>query len=250
MSRITPQNASLSELKAGYSLRDLHFDCLHCNESRRQGHIYPVGDDLLDAEEAIRRHVQSAHGSPFEALLALGKKGTGLSDTQRSLLGWFHAGLGDREIQPLAGDISLSTVRNHRFTLREKARQARAFVAMMELIESGAADAGSSFIEIPGSKRADDERFAITRAEFAKIVHAHFPDGPDGRLDRMPKKEKHKIIVMIQVLKRLAAGRRYTNREMDEILSEASDDHVTLRRYLVDYGFLDRTPDGREYWLD
>ena len=182
--------------------------------------------------------------------LALGKKRTGLSDTQRTLLGHFFDGLSDKQIQPLVGGVSLSTIRNHRFVLREKARQARVFLALMKLLESGSQDPGSRFIEIPGSKSADDERFAITKAEFRKIVSTNFPDGRDGMLSRFPKKQKHKVTVLIQILKRFDSTRRYTESEVNEILMTAAEDYTTLRRYMVDYGFLGRTRDGSEYWVE
>ena len=100
-------------------------------------------------------------------------------------------------------DVSLSTIRNHRFALREKARQARVFLALMDLLAERGKDPGPRFIEIPGTKSADDERFAITQAEFDKVVRSHFPDGPDGRLSRFPKKQKRKVAVLIQILEAL-----------------------------------------------
>jgi len=250
MNRITVNHASIAQLTCGYAGDERRHHCLYCGYSTRRGQIYREGEDLVDAELALQRHITATHGSPFEALLATGKKGTGLSDIQRALLQHFHDGLADKEIQPLAGDVSLSTIRNHRFTLREKTRQAKALVALMELLEREDRDPGSRFIDIPGSRRADDERFAITRAEFDKIIQGHFPEGPEGRMNRMPKKEKRKIAVLIQVLKRFEPKRRYAHKEVDRILATASDDHVTLRRYLVDFGFMDRTADGREYWVE
>ena len=250
MSRATSDSATVEQLTAGYTDTDDAYHCLHCEEATRKGHVYPRGDELVEAELAMRHHVAEAHGSPFAALLALGKKGTGLSDTQRALLGHFHDGLADKEIQPLVGDVSLSTIRNHRFTLREKARQAKVFLALMALLEKGTQDPGSRFIEIPGSKSADDERFAITQKEFAKIIKGQFPDGPDGLMIRFPKKENRKIAVMIQVLKRFDPPKRYTQQEVNEVLATASEDYTTLCRVLVDYGFLGRTRDGSEYWVE
>ncbi len=250
MNRPTRDTAPIEDLIAGYARTGDTFACLHCEETTRRGRIYRHGDDLVEAELAMKHHLDEAHGSPFVALLSLGKKGTGLSDTQRALLGHFHDGLSDREIQPLAGNVSLSTIRNHRFQLREKARQARAFLALMDLLARGDQDPGSRFIDIPGAKAADDERFAITRTEFDKIVGARFPHGPDGQMARFPRKDKHKIAVMIHVLQRFDASRRYTQTEVNEILASASDDHTTLCRFMVDYGFLGRTRDGAEYWVE
>ncbi len=242
---VTPQ-----QLKEGYTSTTSTFECIFCDESFRKGHIYPFGKDMVDAELAMKNHIISEHGSAFHALLALGKKTTGLSDIQRTLLSHFFDGVSDKEIQPLAGGVSLSTIRNHRFVLREKARQARVFLALMELMESGEQDPGSRFIEIPGRKSADDERFAITRAEFTKIIKANFPDGPDGMLARIPKKQKHKVAILIQILKRFDAARRYNQSEVNDILATAFDDYTTLCRYMVDYGFMGRTRDGAEYWLE
>ena len=250
MSYRIPDSVTIGQLIDGFTGTERSYNCMFCDATFDIGHIYPLGEGLVDAELAIRRHITSEHGSVFRSLLGLGKKGTGLTDIQRALLGRFYEGMSDREIQPLAGGVSLSTIRNHRFTLREKARQAKVFLALMALLESGSQDRGSRFIEIPGRKSADDERFAITRAESDRIIGASFPDGPDGMMSHFPRKQKHKIAVLINILRRFDAGRRYTQSEVNEILATASEDYTTLCRYMVDYGFLGRTRDGSEYWME
>ena len=245
-----PDSITIKQLTDGYTCTPSSFECIFCSTSYTKGQIYPLGDGLADAELAMKNHISTEHGSAFQALLSLGKKGTGLSDTQRSLLGYFYSGMADREIQPLAGGISLSTIRNHRFVLREKARQAKVFVALMELLESGRQDPGSSFIEIPGRKSTDDERFAITKSEYNRIINSNFRDGPEGELTHFPRKQKHKVAVLIHILKRFDAERRYSQSEVNEILTAVSEDYTTLCRYLVDYGFLGRTKDGSEYWVE
>jgi hypothetical protein len=250
MSRPIRDSATLQQLIAGYTITSSNYQCLFCLETFKKGHIYPQGSDLVEAELAMKNHITATHTSTFHALLELGKKGTGLSDTQRTLLGYFFDGYSDKEIQPLVGDVSLSTIRNHRFVVREKARQAKVFLALMELLDNANQDPGSRLIEIPGSLSADDERFAITHFEFQKIVKGHFPDGPDGAMNRFPKKQKAKVAVLIQILKRFDGTRRYTQIEVNEILATASEDYTTLCRYMVDYGFLGRTRDGAEYWVE
>ncbi len=244
------ENASLDQLRSGYRTTPTHHQCLFCGEVRRLGHIFQHGEQLMDAALSMQQHLTDAHGGVFQALLDTGKAGTGLSDTQLNLLDLLHQGLSDREIAPLAGNISLSTVRNHRFQLRTRARQARVMLALMELLEERAQDPQLKFIPIPGPKAADDERFAITHDEFDKIIKAYFLEGPDGPMKGMPKKEKRKIAVMIHVLKRFDPQRRYDQKEVNAILSSASDDHTTLCRYLVDYGFMGRTRDGSQYWVE
>ncbi len=250
MSPLSHDSATLGQLIAGYTTGDNSHDCLFCDATVQKGHIYPQGPELVVAELAMQHHITEVHTSTFQALLSLGKKGTGLSDTQRTLLAHLHDGLTDKEIQPLVGDVSLSTLRNHRFVLREKARQARVFLALMALLETGNQAPGSHFIAIPGKRSADDDRFAITEAEFNKIVRTHFPDGPDGMMSGLPKRQKRKVAVLIHILTRFDATRRYTQIEVNEILATASADYTTLCRYLVDFGFLGRTRDGSEYWVE
>lgn len=249
MNRATQDTTSVQQLVDGYVEDARAYTCLFCGERFERGRIFGQPGDLADAELATRRHLTQAHGSVFQALLDLGKKGTGLTDTQAALLGHLHAGRSDREIQPLAGNVSLSTIRNQRFVLREKARQARVMVALTELVARRESDPGGHFIEIPGSASADDERFAITRDEFDRMIKLSFPDGPDGPMASFPRKEKRKIAVMIQVLKRFDPARRYTQQEVNAVLATATDDHTTLCRFMVDYGFLERTRDGSAYWV-
>ncbi|WP_423244950.1 LuxR C-terminal-related transcriptional regulator [Hathewaya massiliensis] len=59
----------------------------------------------------------------------------GISQIQRELLVLMASGLTDKEIAKRQG-VAQSTVRNHRYKLREKEKQARLFLAIMELIAS------------------------------------------------------------------------------------------------------------------
>ena len=43
--------------------------------------------------------------------------------------------------------------------------------------------------------------------------------------------------------------KKYTEKELNTILVESFDDYVTIRRYLIEYGFLDRKKDGSRYWI-
>ena len=40
-----------------------------------------------------------------------------------------------------------------------------------------------------------------------------------------------------------------TEQEVNEILRPIYEDYMTIRRYLIMYGFMERTKDGRQYWL-
>lgn len=111
-------------------------------------------------------------------------------------------------------------------------------------------DTNDKFIEVPRSARMVDERFAITTAENEEIIKRYFPQGPDGPISEFPAKEKRKVIIIKQLAKRFEPCRKYTEKEVNAVLEAAYHDYVTLRRYLIEYGFLDRLPDGSSYWLN
>jgi hypothetical protein len=243
-------SASLAEIKRGY--RDdpaaETFVCLICGERFEKGRIYPAGDLLLEAEKAARTHIAQAHSSVFEVLLGMDKKYTGLTEHQKELLTCFYQNQSDREIAARMENGNTSTVRNQRFSFREKAKQAKVFLAIMELLEERSANA-ERLIEIPAGVARTDERFMITEAENEAILQAYFKAGPNGPLSGFPKKEKRKIAILKQLIQRFEPGRKYTEKEVNAILKSAFADFVTLRRYLIEYGFMDRHPDGSWYWV-
>jgi hypothetical protein len=55
------------------------------------------------------------------------------------------------------------------------------------------------------------------------------------------------MLLLDHVAQAFEPGRRYQETAVNEILKDTCDDHAAMRRYLVDYGLLSRTPDGT-YW--
>ncbi|WP_019911218.1 DUF2087 domain-containing protein [Paenibacillus sp. HW567] len=245
-------NASILELKQGYQYEAREhsefYTCLVCGEEFEKGLIYKEGNQYYEAGKFAALHVESEHGGMFNWLLGLDKKLTGLTELQKGLLNAFRQSLSDGEAAKELGIGSTSTVRNHRFTLREKVKQAKLFLAVMELAEEKPGTS-SPFVSIPRSAAIVDERFAITEEENAEILNTYFKMGPEGPLSEFPKKQKRKAAILRQLIKRFETGRKYTEKEVNAILGEAFSDHVTLRRYLIDYGLLDREDDGSSYWV-
>jgi len=243
-------NAAVEEIQRGYVYDEKtgEYACLVCGQGFAQGVIYPIGDSLFDAERAVREHVDRDHLPLFEYLLNMNKKYTGLTEHQKNLLRYFYQGLSDSEILAALGGGSASTIRNHRFALREREKQAKVFLALMALLE-GKGQKRQKFISVPRSATMVDERFAITEEENAKILKAYFKEGPDGPLAEFPVREKRKVAVLKHIVRRFEPQRRYTEKEVNEILKAVYHDYVTLRRYLIEYGFMDRVKDGSHYWL-
>ena len=71
----------------------------------------------------------------------------------------------------------------------------------------------------------------------------------DGRVRKFPLQEKARVALVEHLSGFFQAGRTYAEREVNEILKSVVDDHTKARRYLVDYGYLDRKSDGSAYWV-
>ncbi len=74
-------------------------------------------------------------------------------------------------------------------------------------------------------------------AERAKTLRDFFVN---GRLKQIPAQRKKRVVVLQHLLERFEPGRDYPEREVNDRLREVHDDVATLRRELVDYGFMTR----------
>jgi len=223
--------------------------CLICFATFQSGCVYDVAGTLYEGERAAREHVQHEHGDTGIWLADLNKRLTGLTDTQRLLLHCMREGLDDKQIAARMG-ISASTVRNHRFQMRERARQARVFLALMLLTEQAHVPQRphEELMAVGRGATMVDERYAMTQKEYDEILGRYFPEGLDGPLKEFPAREKRKMAILTHLVKRFTPGIRYTEKQVTEILKTAHADHATLRRYLIEYGFMQRERDCSAYW--
>lgn len=241
-------NASLEELKRGYFCENEQFICLLCGKKTDIGIIYSENGVYYEAERYMRKHIESTHESVFDYLIGLDKKLTGLTEHQNSLLHLFHQGKSDVEVQKELSIGSASTIRNHRFVLKEKERQSKVFLVLMELLKEKDQHA-PAFVNVHKTATMLDDRYNVTQDEVDKVLKKYFPDGTEGALTSFSMKEKYKLVVLREITKRFGYERKYTEKEINEILIPVFHDYVTLRRYLIEYGFLDRKPNGSQYWL-
>ncbi|MEQ2528255.1 DUF2087 domain-containing protein [Robertmurraya yapensis] len=238
-------NASLEELKRGYIEEKNAYTCLLCGEKIDKGVIYPYNDVLYEAERFIRIHIELSHESVFEYLLRMDKKLTGLTDHQKGLLDLFYQGKTDTEVQTELGIGSTSTIRHHRFALKEKERQAKTFLALMELLKEKD-EYAPAFIPVHKTAKMVDERYNVTEEEQLKIIKKFFSN---GKLMKFPPKEKQRLVALQEIAKQLKVDYVYNENELNQSLKDFYEDYVLIRRYLIEYGFLDRKPDGSQYWL-
>lgn len=74
----------------------------------------------------------------------------------------------------------------------------------------------------------------------------------EGRVSVWPTKRRFKPLVLKYLSNYFEKGRRYSEKEVNDILNEhhTFDDPALLRRELYDNKFLNRTRDCREYWKE
>ena len=73
----------------------------------------------------------------------------------------------------------------------------------------------------------------------------------EGKLTAFPAKRKMKLYALLYLAQKIPADTDYTEREINDLLLDWHTfvDPATLRRELYDYGFLDRSRDGKVYRL-
>lgn len=240
-------DASVQDLSRGYSKRENQFQCLLCREAFEEGVVYEIGGKHYEAFRAVAEHVKGAHGSVFKHLLDTQEKYLGLTQHQAEMLTLMHRGLSDREIaESNYGSTNTAAIRNLRFQLREREKQAKAYLALMEAFRAereASPGKGEELIDMHESATMTDERFAITENERAAVLKAYF--NADGSLKEFPVREKRKIIALREIAARFEKERVYTEKEVNALV--AFRDFALVRRYLIEYGFLQRTPDCSEY---
>lgn len=247
---ITLEDASVEALRSGLVEEDGGFTCVYCGARFENGEVFPVGSRFFDARRAAQLHA-AAHEDRLERLFALGEKALSLTDNQKKLLTRFAAGERDADIADALG-VAASTVRHQRFMFRERAKAAKLFLAVWSIAEEGKSkrkDAAEEMLLPPHEgARMMDERYVITEKEQQKILENVFLSLEPLRLKVFSSKEKKKIVILRQVAAQFEAGHQYTEAEVNSILGEIWEDYATMRRYLIEYGYLERTRDGKTYW--
>ncbi len=79
-----------------------------------------------------------------------------------------------------------------------------------------------------------------------KVLNTYL--SPDGRLTAIPSQEKKERVVLRHIVQQFEMGRRYPEKEVNQILLRFNEDTATLRRRLVGLGFMQREGGGGAYW--
>ena len=220
--------------------------CLHCAAAFDEGLVHRVEAGLATAERAAREHVEKAHDGPLEAILALGRERSGLTETQEGLIRAFASGRSDRELARDMGGKSESGIRNHRFQLRRRLGEAKILVALMALLAEREPERQRN-LEYPPDLPTVDERIDVTEEEAGAIEARYFDPSKRPAMPLFPKRQKEKLVLLRRIARGFEPDRVYTETEINRILMPIHDDYASIRRYLIEYRFLEREADGSEY---
>jgi DNA-binding transcriptional ArsR family regulator len=108
--------------------------------------------------------------------------------------------------------------------LREKARRLLSEETLPRLSEQGDGDA------------------------YEKKVLTTFIDS-EGRIKSFPAQEKKFVVLLHHVAKSFEPGKRYPEKQVNEMLLKFNKDTASLRRGMIEYHIMDREGGGGEYWL-
>jgi hypothetical protein len=95
--------------------------------------------------------------------------------------------------------------------------------------------------------RARPEAAAFDGEAYDRKVLSDFLDAK-AHLKSIPAQPKKVQVILRHIAPSFEPGVTYTEKEINAILQRFYFDSTTLRRYLVDSGYLGRDPQGRSYW--
>jgi DNA-binding HxlR family transcriptional regulator len=165
----------------------------------------------------------------------------------------------ERNVGELAGLVELSepTVSHHIRTLRDagllnlrmagnqrfyrlnpkKLAQFKAMVATIEVMPEEQERAVSDNAWIDALDWDEEDK---------KVLRTYTKD---GQITDLPTKDKKCVVIMRWLATKFQPDLRYTEKQVNAILTEFFADYASLRRMLVDFGFMRRERGGGDYWL-
>ena len=69
-----------------------------------------------------------------------------------------------------------------------------------------------------------------------------------GALVSIPAKQSKKLAVLRVIAEAFDANKKYSERELNEILLRFNDDTAAIRRHMIEFGIMERNKDSY-YWL-
>jgi hypothetical protein len=91
--------------------------------------------------------------------------------------------------------------------------------------------------------------FEYTIQEKDDVLEKYFESKDSLVLKVFPKKQKQKYLCFLWIKTLFEIDKFYTEKEVNQVLKNVHEDYVMMRRYLVEFGLINRKQDGSKYWL-
>ena len=233
---------TVEQISKGYKETEYGCQCIYCEYKTNKNEVYHYEDKFYTALGMMQLHIELEHNSSLNMLLNLSKKESGLSENQIRTIKLLNQGYSDKQIAEEL-NIKESTVRYQRFMLREKEKQSKIYLAIMENLKRKPEE---NFLYIHSNAKQVDERYMSTTEDEEKVKQDFFESLKPLKLKIMPRKDKYKIIIL-RLISNEMKETSYTESEINEFLKPIYEDYVSLRRYLIEYGFFTRDSFGKIY---
>ncbi|NWF70926.1 MAG: metalloregulator ArsR/SmtB family transcription factor [Chloroflexi bacterium] len=138
-----------------------------------------------------------------------------------------------------AGLLRLRMAGNQRFYQINEARlaQFKALIADIEKLPTAPETESADYSWMETLKLSADDKKVLR-----EYTHA-------GKLTQLPTKEKKWLVVLRWLATLFEPGVYYSEKQVNAMLTAIHEDYATLRRSLVEYGFMRRERGGGNYWL-
>jgi hypothetical protein len=70
----------------------------------------------------------------------------------------------------------------------------------------------------------------------------------NGKIRDLPKQAEKRMILLRHMVAVFHPGHPYSEKEVNQLLTQFSDDYASLRRYLIEAQLLKREASGKRYW--
>lgn len=190
---------------------------------------------------------QAAGADPMEELLPLFKA---VADASRlKLIGLLATRPHTVEELGEALSLSASTVSHHLARLSGVGLVSARAEGYYNVYSLDSAPFEKAVREVLSHTRRETVKAATDGPLFERKVLRDFLTS-EGKIRALPAQMKKRLVLLRHVLQPFEKGKRYSEKQVNELLKSYSDtEYVTLRRYLVDHRMLAREGGGREYWL-
>lgn len=207
---------TLAELKQGWHVTEHGITCNYCQASW----------DKTTPTTQLQAHLQLVHGGNLSQLIHLKGRYNSLTSKQQDLLTAFATGIKDQDLAQQL-QVAGATIRHQKFSFREKAKRAKLYLATYDLV----------FTETqPTSSAAATPNDAD---ETAKILQQYLDfDTEPVRLKHLPTQPRTLNPVLNRISAEIPAEQILTKSEIKALLKPIYFDDALVRRYLIDYGFL------------